>query len=134
MRWVTGVAAGIFAGIAVLAAIYGLNKANDWHEHRVVVLGHLAVLEGDPGYPNRDDNIRSEREQVDILDREARNSVLASALALALATGAFVPLWRRAVRSFGAVRLGVLVVVTAAALLAVLGFAVVLLSAGAIRG
>jgi hypothetical protein len=134
MRWLTGVAAGIFAGIAILAAIYGLNKANDWHEHRVVVLGHLAVLEGDPGYPNRDDNIRSEREQVDILDREARNSVLASAFALVLAVGAFVPLWRRAVRSFGAVRLGVLVLVTAAVLLAVLGFALVLLSAGAIRG
>ena len=134
MRWLTGVAAGFFAGIAVLAALYGLNEANDWHEHRVVVLGHLAVIEGDPGYPNRDANLRSEREQIDVLDREVRKSSLISAIALVLSIGGFVPLWRKAARSFGAARLAALVVVTAIVLLSALALAVVMISAGTIRG
>lgn len=127
-------AAGLFAGIAILAAIYGLNKANDWHEHRVVTLAHLAAIAGDAGYPNRESSLRSEREQIDILDREARKSALISALALVISIGAFVPLWRRAVRSFGAARLAALVVVTAVALLSALALVIVMLSAGAIRG
>jgi hypothetical protein len=134
MRWVTGMAAGVFAGIAILAAVYGLNKVNDWHEHRVVALAHLAVLEGDPGYPNRDSNLRSEREQIDVLDREVRKSALISAIALVLSVGGFVPLWRKAVRSFGAVRLAVLAVITAAVFLSALALGFVMLSAGVIRG
>ena len=134
MRWLTGIASGICAGIAILATIYGLNKANDWYEHRTVVLAHLAALEGDPGYPNRDSNIRSEREQIEILDREVKKSSVISALALVISLGAFVPLWRRAARSFTAVRLAVLVAVTAAVFLSCLGLAVVILSAGVIRG
>ncbi len=134
MRWLTGVMAGICGGIAILAAVYGLNKAGDWHSHREVMLAHLAVLEGDTGYPNREFSIRSEREQIDSLDREVRKSSLISALALVLAVGAFVPLWRRAARSFGAVRLAVLVTVTAAVFLLGLTLAFVMLSAGVIRG
>lgn len=134
MRWLTGIAAGICAGIAILVVIYGLNKANDWYEHRTVTLAHLAALEGDPGYPNRDSNIRSEREQIEILDREVKKSSVISALALVISLGAFVPLWRRAARSFTAVRLAVLVAVTAAVFLSCLGLAVVILSAGVIRG
>jgi len=134
MRWLSGIAAGICAGIAVLAAIYGLNKANDWYEHRTVVLAHLAVLEGDPGYPNRESNIKSEREQVEILDREVKKSSVISALALVISLGTFVPLWRRAARSFTAVRLAVLVAITAVVFLLCLGLAVVILSAGVIRG
>jgi hypothetical protein len=134
MRWLPGVAAGICAGIAILAAVYGLNKAGDWHSHREVMLAHLAVLEGDPGYPNRDQSIRGEREQIDSLDHEVRKSSLISALALLLSVGAFVPLWRRAARSFGAVRLAVLVAVTAALFLSGLALAFVMMSAGVIRG
>jgi hypothetical protein len=134
VRWLTGVAVAICAAIAILAAVYGLNKANDWYEHRTVVLATLAVLEGDPGYPNREINIKSELEQVAILDREVGKSSIISALALVISIGAFVPLWRRASRSFTAVRLAVLVAVTAAVFLLCLGLAVVILSAGVIRG
>lgn len=134
MRWVTGMAAGLFAGIAILAALYGLNEANDWHEHRVVTLAHIAMLEGDPGYPNRDDNLRGEREQIDVLDREVRKSALISAIVLVLSVGGFVPLWRKAARSFGAVRLAMLVMITGAVFLSALALGFVMLSAGAIRG
>ena len=134
MRWLTGLGAGLFATIAIVATVYGLNKADDWHSHREVTLGHIAMLESDPGYPNRDDNIRSEREQLAVLDNEVRKSVLISAIGLALSIGAFVPLWRRSARSFGVVRLAALVAVTATVLILALAFIVVMLSAGAIRG
>lgn len=134
MRWLTGIASGICAGIAILATIYGLNKLDDWHAHRVVSLAHLVTLEGDTGYPNREANIKSEREQIEILDREVTKSSTISAVALVLSLGAFVPLWRRASRSFSIVRLAVLVAVTAAIFLSCLGLAVVMLSAGVIRG
>jgi hypothetical protein len=134
MRWLTGVAAGVCAAIAILAAAYGVNQLNDRHAHREVMLGHIASLEADPGYPNRDASIRSEREQLEILESETRKNVLISAIALALALAAFVPLWRRAARSFGALRLAVLVTVTAVAVIAALGLLIVMLSAGAIRG
>ena len=134
MRWVFSVGAGICAGITILATVYGLNKINDWHEHRVVSLAHVAVLEGDPGYPNRDSNIKSELEQIAVLDQEVWKNGLISALALILSAGAFVPLWRRAARSFTAVRLSILVAVTAAVFLSGLALAFVMLSAGVIRG
>lgn len=134
MRWVLSVGAGICAGIAILATVYGLNKVNDWHEHRVVSLAHVAVLEGDPGYPNRDSNIKSELEQIAVLDQEVWRNGFISALALLLSAGGFVPLWRRAARSFSAVRLGILVAITAAVFLSALALAFVILSAGVIRG
>lgn len=134
MRWVWGIAAGICAGIAILAAAYGLNEAGDWRSHREVSVAHLATLERDTGYPNREASIRSEREQIEILDREVVKSSAISVVALALAIGGFVPLWRRAARSFSAVRLGLLVAIIATVFLACLGLAVVMLSAGVIRG
>lgn len=134
MRWVLGIAAGICAGIALLAAAYGLNEAGDWRAHREVSLAHLATLERDTGYPNREASIRSEREQVEILDREVVKSSAISMVALLLAIGGFVPLWRRVAKSFGRVRLCVLVVVTAALFLSGLGLALMILSAGVIRG
>lgn len=89
MRWLQGIAAGICAGIAILATVYGLKV---W-----------------------------------------KNGLI-SALALILSAGAFVPLWRRAARSFSVVRLSILVVITAAAFLSALALAFVILSAGVIRG
>ena len=134
MRWLTGIAAGICAGIVIFTAGYGVNAADDWHSHRAVSLAQLAVMEGDPGYPNRAASIRSEREQVEILDREARKAGIISVLALAISLGAFVPLWRRAVKSFGVPRLSALVAVTAVLFLGSLGLALLMLSAGVIRG
>lgn len=134
MRWLTGIAAGACAAIAILATAYGVNQLNDRHAHREVMLGHLAAMEADPGYPNRDASIRSEREQLEILESQTKKNVLISAFALALAIASFVPLSRRAARSFGALRLVMLVAITAAVFMAVLGLLVVTLSAGAIRG
>ena len=134
MRWLIGIAAGICAGIAILAAIYGLNSVNDWRAHREVSLAHLATLERDPGYPNREANIKSEREQIEILDHEVTKSSIISSVALVLSIGAFVPLWRRASRSFATIRLTILVVVIATIFLSSLGLALVILSAGVIRG
>ena len=133
-RWLTGIAAGICAGIAILATIYGVNNVTNWHSHREVSLAHLATLERDTGYPNREANIMSEREQIEILDHEIRKNSAISALALALSLGAFVPLWRRAARAFSPIRLVVLIIVTALAFLLCLGLALVILSAGVIRG
>lgn len=133
MRWLTAVAAGICAAVALLATAYGVNQLNDRHAHREVMLGHLAAMEADPGYPNRDASIRSEREQLEILESRKKNVVI-SAFALALAIAFFVPLWRRAARSFGALRLAMLVALTAAVFVAALGLLIVTLSAGAIRG
>jgi len=133
MRWLQGLAAGICMGIAVLAAAYGLDGINTWHEARVVVLAELRVIEGNPGHPNRDNIMKSAREQLDAMDRGVWENSLISALALAIAIGAFVPLWRRAVLSFSAVRLAALVAVTAALPPALL-FLIVILSAGVIRG
>ena len=134
MRWLTGFAAGICAASAILAGAYAVNALDDWNAHRLVNLGEIQTIEGDPGYPNRDSNLRSLREQIDAGDREVRKKVVVSALALTVATGAFVPLWRRAARSFGTVRLVALVTVTAAALIGALALAIVILSAGVIRG
>lgn len=134
MRWLTAVAAGICAAVALLATAYGVNQLNDRHAHREVMLGHLAAMEADPGYPNRDASIRSEREQLEILESRTKKNVVISAFALALAIAFFVPLWRRAARSFGALRLAMLVALTAAVFVAALGVLIVTLSAGAIRG
>ena len=134
MRWLTGIAAGICAGIAILAAIYGVNELDDWQSRREVSLAHLATLERDLGYPNRDANIKSEREQIEILDREVTKSSVVSVVALIISIGAFVPLWRRAAHSFGRIRLAVLVAIIASVFLLCLGLTLVILSAGAIRG
>ena len=134
MRWLIAITAGICAGVAIIAAVYGLNEAGDWRAHREVSLAHLATLERDAGYPNREASIRSEREQVEILDREVLKSSVISVVALALAIGGFVPLWRRAARSFSRVRLCVLAALSAAVFLSGLGLALVMLSAGVIRG
>lgn len=134
MRWLMGLAAGLCLCIALLAVAYVLDGINDWHEARAVFLAELRVVGGDPGHPNRDSIMASAREQIDVMDLDVwKNSVL-GALVLAIAIGAFLPLWVRAVRSFGAVRLATLVAVTTSALISVLVLLVVVLSAGLIRG
>ncbi len=134
MRWIGVLALGFFAAIAVLAAAYGANALDLWQSHREVYLGEVATLEADPGYPNRDANLRSTRERIEILDRAALQACGASFLALALAVGAFVPLWRRASGSFSRARLVAYVALSAGVLVAASFLALVILSAGVIRG
>lgn len=133
-RWLLGIAAGICAAIAILAVIYGVNKIDDWYEHRVVTLADVAILQSDSGYPNREANINSALDQIEILDREAAKSLTISVAALFLSIATFIPLWRRASRSFGTAKLGAVVAVTAVVFLSGLGLALVMLSAGVIRG
>ena len=134
MRWLTVLAAGFFAASAILAIVYGQNAVDHWQSHREVVLGEIKALENDPGYPNRDASMRSAREQVEILDRIALKKSLVSTLVLVLAVAAFVPLWRRASRTFSRTRLIVWVVLGAAVSVAVPVLIFVVLAAGTIRG
>jgi hypothetical protein len=134
MRWLTVLAAGFFAASAILAIVYGQNAVDHWQSHREVVLGEIRALENDPGYPNRDANLRGAREQVEILDRIALKKSLISGLVLVLAVAAFVPLCRRASRSFSRTRLIVFVALGAAVSVAVPVLIFVMLAAGTIRG
>jgi len=134
MRWLTGVGAGICAAIALLATAYALNALDDWHALRVMTLNDIAALESDPGYPNRDANLKSAREQMLAMDRDLRDKGLVSVLALAPTVVVFVLLWQRAVVPFGRGRLIALVAITAISLIAAVALVVVMLMAGAIRG
>ena len=134
MRWLTGLGAGVALCIVLLAVAHGLDGINDWHEARAVVLAELRVVQGDPGHPKRDDIMKDARERLDTMDAGAWKEGAISALALAIAIGAFVPLWRRAVRSFGALRLMALVAGTAAVLISALVVLFVILSGGLMRG
>src|SRR6185503_8950408 len=134
MRWLTVLAAGFFAATAILALVYVQNAVDHWQSHREVVLGEIKALENDPGYPSRDANLRSAREQAEILDRIALKKSLISAIVLVLAVAAFVPLWRRASRTFTRTRLIVFVALGAAVSVAVPVLIFVMLAAGTIRG
>ena len=134
MRWASVLGLGFFAAIAVLAAAYGANAVDLWQSHRGVYLGEVATLEADPGYPNRDANLRSTRESSDILDRAALHACVASFFALGLAVAAFVALWRRASGSFSRLRLIAYVALSAGMLVAASFITLVMLSAGVIRG
>jgi len=134
MRWLTVLGAGFLAASAILAIVYGQNTVDHWQSHREAVLGEIKALENDPGFPNRDANLQSAREQVEILDRIALKKSLSSALVLVLAVAAFVPLWRRASRTFSRTRLIVFVVLGAAVSVVVPVLIFVMLAAGTIRG
>jgi hypothetical protein len=134
MRWLAGIGAGICAAMALLATAYALNALDDWHALRVMTLNDIAALESDPGYPNRDANLKSAREQILATDRDLRDKGLVSVLVLAPTVVVFVLFWQRAVVAFGRGRLIALVAITAISLIAAVALVVVMLLAGAIRG
>ena len=134
MRWLAALAAGFAAAVALGALIYGQNSFDDWQSNRAAVLAQIASIERDPAYPNRDRNLQSARELMELTNGVALERVGLSALALAIAIGAFVPLWRYAARSFSRVRLVIFVALGALIPTAVAGLIVLMLAAGAIRG
>jgi hypothetical protein len=134
MHWLTGVGAGICAAIALLATAYALNALDDWHALRGMILNEITTLEADPGYPNRDANLKGAREQIVATDRDLQEKGFISVLVLAPTVIVFVLLWQRAVVAFGRGRLIALVAITAISLIAALALVVVMLMAGAIRG
>ena len=134
MRWIGVLALGSFAATALLAAAYGVNAVDLWQSHREVYLGEIATLEADPGYPNREFNLKSARAQIETLDRAALYASIASSLVLVIAVAGFVPLWRRASGSFSRGPLIAYVVICAAILVAAAFTTLIILSAGVIRG
>jgi 6,7-dimethyl-8-ribityllumazine synthase len=135
MRWLAALAAGFAAAVALGALIYGQNSFDDWQSNRAAVLAQIASIERDPGYPNRDRDLQSARELMDLTNGVVIERVGFSALALALAVGAFVALWRYAARFFSRARLAVFVSLGAVISGAVAGLIVVVMfAAGTIRG
>jgi hypothetical protein len=131
MRWFAVFAAGFSAAIALGALIYGQNSFDDWQSNRAAALAQIASIERDPAYPNRDRNLHSARELMDLTNGVALERVGLSALALAIAMGAFVPLWRYAARFLTRTRLVLLVALGALIPLAVAGVILLMLAAGA---
>jgi hypothetical protein len=134
MRWLAVLAAGFAAAVALGALIYCQNSFDDWQSNRAAVLAQIASIERDPASPNRDRNLQSARELMDLTNGVALERVGLSALALAIAMGAFVPLWRYAARSFSRARLVIFVTLGALIPAAVAGLIMLMLAAGAIRG
>ena len=134
MRWLAGFAAGLCAAIALLAGFYGKQSFDDWQANRAGLIARVATLESNPGAPNRDGNLASARQLLELTNGVALERVGGSALALALALAAFAASWRYAARLLSRGRLVVAVALGALIPAAIGGMAVVLLGLGAIRG
>ena len=134
MRWVAALAAGIFTAIALFGAFYGQKSFDDWQSNRTELLARIAALQSDPGRPNRDANLESARQLLDLANGVALEKVGASALALLLAVAGLVASWRYAARFFSRTRLVILASVGALIPVVVGALVLWMLGAGAIRG
>ena len=134
MRWLAALAAGICAAIALFGAFYGQKGFDDWRSDRAELLARITALESDPGRPNRDANLDSARQLLDLANGVALEKVGLSALALVLAVAGLVASWRHAARFFSPTRL-VILAALGSLIPGVVGVLVLLmLGAGAIRG
>ena len=134
MRWLAALAVGISAVTALCGLFYGQVSFDDWQSSRDSNLALIASIEADPGFPNRDGNLQSARELLELANGVAIEKVGLSVLALALAFAVLIPSWRYASRFFSRARLVLLAVAGALIPLAVGGVVVLLLAAGTIRG
>ena len=134
MRWLAALAAGIFTAIALFGAFYGQRSFADWQSDRAELLARIAALQGDPGKPNRDANLESARQLLDLANGVALEKVGLSALALVLAVAGLAVAWRYAAKFFSRTRLVILAALGALIPVAVGVLALLMLGAGAIRG
>ena len=134
MRWLAALAAGIFTAIALFGAFYGQKSFDDWQSHRAELLARIAALESDPGRSNRDANLESARQLLDLANGVALEKVGLSALALVLAVAGLVASWRHAGRFFSRTRLVILAALGTLIPVVVGVLVLLMLGAGAIRG
>ena len=134
MRWLAALAAGIFTAIALFGAFYGQKSFDDWQSDRAELLARIAALQSDPGKPNRDANLESARQLLDLANGVALEKVGLSALALVLAVAGLVASWRYAARFFSRTRLVLLAALGTLIPVVVGALVLLMLGAGAIRG
>ena len=134
MRWLAALAAGIFAAIALFGAFYGQRSFADWQSDRAELLVRIAALQSDPRKPNRDANLESARQLLDLANGVALEKVGLSALALVLAVAGLVVAWRYAARFLSRTRLVLLAALGALIPVVASVLALLMLGAGAIRG
>jgi hypothetical protein len=134
MRWLAALAAGICAAIALFATFYGQKAFDHWQSDRAELLARIASLESDPGRPNRDANLESARQLLDLANGVALEKVGLSVLALVLAVAGLVASWRHAARFFSRTRLVILAALGTLIPVVVGVLVLLMLGAGAIRG
>jgi hypothetical protein len=134
MRWLAALAAGICAAIALFGTFYGQKSLDDWQSGRAELVSRIAALERDAGSPNRDRNLRSAHELLELTNGVAFERVGLSTLALVLGVAGAGVSWRYAGRHFGRIRLALLAAAGALIPVAIGGLVLMMLGAGAIRG
>ena len=134
MRWLAALAAGVCAAIALFGTFYGQKSLDDWQSGRAELVSRIAALERDPGSPNREGNLRSAHQLLDLTNGVAFERVGLSTLALVLGIVGAVASWRYAERHLSRVRLVVCAVLGALIPVVVAGLVLLMLGAGAIRG
>jgi len=134
MRWLAALAVGICAAIALFASFYGQKAFDFWQSDRAELQTRIAALESDPARPNRDANLESARQLLDLANGVALEKVGLSALALVLAVAGLVASWRQAARFFSRTRLFLLAALGTLIPVVVGVLVLLMLGAGAIRG
>ena len=134
MRWLAALAAGISTAIALFGTFYGQKSFDDWQSDRAELLARIAALQSDPGKPNRDANLESARQLLDLANGVALEKVGLSAFALVLAVAGLVAFWRYAAKFFSRTRLVILATLGALIPVVVGVLVLLMLGAGAIRG
>ena len=134
MRWLAALAAGACFAIALFAAFYGYQSFEHWQSGRTELLGRIAALENDSGNPNRDRNLQSARQLLDLGNGVLAEKAGISALALLFALAGLLASGRYAARFLTPLRLITLGVLGALLPVAASIVVLLMLGAGAIRG
>lgn len=134
MRWLAALAAGSCVAIALFAAFYGYKSFEDWQSARTELFARITALESDSRNPNREGNLKSARQLLDLANGVVLEKGGASALALVLALAGFGASYRYAARFLSRVRLVATAAAGALIPVAVGILVLLMLGAGAIRG
>ena len=134
MRWGAALAAGALAALALAALAFAYNNFADWQSNHASNLAHIAAIERDAGRPNRDRALAEARGVMEVMNGAALERIGLSALIVALAIAALVPLVRYAARSLTRLWLALLTLVGAVLPVVIGGVVLFVLGVGAIRG